>query len=160
MAGPQAHGKFLTVGDRRLSVRGVTYGTPPLVTAALTVTGMVTVTALIDWQLALVAMTVSPVPIVLLRLYGGRLRAPWHEAKAVESSACSVVHEVLLGVDGAPSPGDGPCGGNRAKQLRWCRAVRRARVKGRMRRAESASPSTGRMGARIAPESGARTWKI
>ena len=70
-------------------------GTIPLVTAAMTVVGMGTVTALIDWQLALVALTVSPVLIVMMRVYGDRLRTQWHEAKALESSAFSVVHEVL-----------------------------------------------------------------
>jgi ATP-binding cassette, subfamily B, bacterial len=67
----------------------------PLVTAALTVTGMVVVTFVIDWQLAVVALTITPVLIALLRVYGSALRRQWHEAKALESSAFSVVHEAL-----------------------------------------------------------------
>ena len=67
----------------------------PLVTAALTVTGMVVVTFVIDWQLAIVALTITPVLIALLRIYGSALRRQWHEAKALESSAFSVVHEAL-----------------------------------------------------------------
>jgi ATP-binding cassette subfamily B protein len=67
----------------------------PLVTSTLTVIGMIVVTALIDWQLALVAATVSPILVVVLRVYGARLRRQWHTAKEIESSAFSVVQEVL-----------------------------------------------------------------
>jgi ATP-binding cassette, subfamily B, bacterial len=67
----------------------------PLVTAAITVAGMVVVTFVIDWQLALVGLTITPLLIALLRAYGSRLRRQWHEAKALESSAFSVVHEAL-----------------------------------------------------------------
>ncbi|MDF2691791.1 MAG: Xenobiotic-transporting ATPase [Labilithrix sp.] len=70
-------------------------GLLPLVTAGMTVIGMIVVTALIDWQLALVAMAVAPVMICLLRLYGARLKSEWHDAKQVESSSFSVVHEAL-----------------------------------------------------------------
>jgi len=67
----------------------------PLVKSAVTVTGMIIVTFVIDWQLALVAIAVSPVLVFLMHRYGVRLRRQWHEAKEVESSAFSVVHEVL-----------------------------------------------------------------
>ena len=67
----------------------------PLVTAALTVTGMIVVTFVIDWQLALVAMTISPIMIFLLHRYGIRLRRQWHQAKEMESSAFAVVQETL-----------------------------------------------------------------
>jgi ATP-binding cassette, subfamily B, bacterial len=70
-------------------------GLIPLVTAAMTVVGMLVVTFVIDWQLALVALTITPVLIALFRVYGSRLRRQWHEAKTIESSAFSVVHEVL-----------------------------------------------------------------
>jgi ATP-binding cassette, subfamily B, bacterial len=67
----------------------------PLVTAAMTVAGMLAVTFAIDWQLAIVALTISPVLVALLRVYGLRLRRQWHEAKSLESSAFSVVHDAL-----------------------------------------------------------------
>jgi ATP-binding cassette subfamily B protein len=67
----------------------------PLVTAAMTVIGMVAVTFVIDWQLAVVALTIAPLLIALLRVYGSALRRQWHEAKTLESSAFSVVHEAL-----------------------------------------------------------------
>jgi ATP-binding cassette subfamily B protein len=67
----------------------------PLVTSALTVTGMIVVAFVVDWQLALVAMTISPILIFLLHRYGIRLRRQWHEAKEIESSAFAVVQEAL-----------------------------------------------------------------
>jgi ATP-binding cassette, subfamily B, bacterial len=70
-------------------------GLVPLITAGMTVTGMIAVTVAIDWQLALVAVTVTPMMIWLLRFYGARLRRQWHEAKTLESSAFSVVQEAL-----------------------------------------------------------------
>ena len=70
-------------------------GLIPLITACVTVVGMVYVTARIDWLLALVSLTVVPVLFVAMRLYRGRLRARWHEAKRLESSALSIVQESL-----------------------------------------------------------------
>ncbi len=70
-------------------------GLIPLVTAGMTVIGMIVVTFAIDWQLALVALTVTPILIGLLRFYGARLRRQWHEAKTLESSSFSVVDEAL-----------------------------------------------------------------
>jgi ATP-binding cassette, subfamily B, bacterial len=78
------------------SVRYMTIdGLIPLVTSAVTVAGMVVVTAVIDWQLALVALGVTPILIWVLHVYGERLRRQWHDAKTLESSAFSVVQEVL-----------------------------------------------------------------
>jgi ATP-binding cassette subfamily B protein len=70
-------------------------GLIPLITAFVTVAGMVYVTARIDWQLALVALTVAPVLFVAMRFYRKRLRSRWHDAKRLESSALSVVQESL-----------------------------------------------------------------
>jgi ATP-binding cassette subfamily B protein len=70
-------------------------GLPPLVTALFTFLGMLFVTARIDWQLAVVALLVSPLLYVLGRIYQRRLRAQWRDVKRLESSALSVVQEVL-----------------------------------------------------------------
>ena len=56
---------------------------------------MVYVTFRIDWQLALVAMTVSPFLFVSAWAYGRRLRPRWIKVKKLDSSALSVVQEVL-----------------------------------------------------------------
>src|SRR4051794_39196487 len=70
----------------------------PLVTAVFTVVGMVVVTATIDWVLALVAVALSPVLALASWRYRTRVRPRWREAKQLETSALSVVHEVLTGL--------------------------------------------------------------
>ena len=74
------------------------YGVSPFLTAGLTLAGMIVVTARIDGALALVALAVVPVLALLIRVFGGRLRAKWHEAKELGSSATSVLQEVLTGL--------------------------------------------------------------
>jgi ATP-binding cassette subfamily B protein len=83
--------QYDAIGIQTIAVGGLI----PLVTATVTVAGMVYVTARIDWQLALVALTVAPVLFVAMRFYRKRLRARWHDAKRLESSALSVVQESL-----------------------------------------------------------------
>ena len=75
----------------RIAVTGLI----PFFTATLTIVGMIYVTARIDWRLALVSVAVAPVLFVAMRLYRKRLRAQWHDAKRLESSALSVVQESL-----------------------------------------------------------------
>jgi len=67
----------------------------PLVTASFTLIGMIYVTARINWQLALVAVAVSPVLFVLSMNYHPLLRGKWEHVRELESSALSIVHEVL-----------------------------------------------------------------
>ncbi len=73
-------------------------GAIPFITAGLTLLGMFYVTARIDWQLALVALGMSPILFVLAWTFGQRLRNRWREVKRLDSSAMSVVQEVLSSV--------------------------------------------------------------
>lgn len=70
-------------------------GIVPLASAGFTLAGMLWVTFALDWQLALVALGVSPVLLLAVRHYHGRLRSQWRDVKNVESSAMGVVQEVL-----------------------------------------------------------------
>ncbi len=70
-------------------------GLIPFFTAVVTVAGMIFITARIDWQLALVSLTVAPILFLATRVYRKRLRSQWHDAKKLESSALSVVQESL-----------------------------------------------------------------
>jgi ATP-binding cassette subfamily B protein len=70
-------------------------GLIPFFTATVTIAGMIYVTARIDWQLALVALTIAPILFLTTRVYQKRLRTQWHEAKRLESTALSVVQESL-----------------------------------------------------------------
>jgi ATP-binding cassette, subfamily B, bacterial len=67
----------------------------PLITAVFTVVGMIAVTASIDWQLAIVAVALSPLLALGSWRYRRHVRPQWREAKKLETSALSVVQEVL-----------------------------------------------------------------
>jgi ATP-binding cassette subfamily B protein len=67
----------------------------PLITAAFTLLGMLYVTIKIDWQLAIVAMVISPIIFLISNVYRPRLRRRSREAKKLEKSAMGVVQEVL-----------------------------------------------------------------
>lgn len=73
-------------------------GVFPFITAVLTVVAMLYITFKIDWQLALVALAISPILIMLSRIYRQGLRRQSREVKRIESSAQSVVQEVLTAV--------------------------------------------------------------
>ncbi len=74
------------------------YGVSPFLTAAMTLIGMIVVTARLDGALALVALAVVPVLVVLIRVFSRRLHAKWHQAKELGSSVASVLQEVLTGL--------------------------------------------------------------
>src|SRR5438874_9418863 len=65
------------------------------VAAAITLVMMIVVTLRLDWQLALVALGVSPPLLVLSRLYRPRMRRQSRHVKKLESSALAVVQETL-----------------------------------------------------------------
>ena len=67
----------------------------PLLAGLSMFVGILTVTVLINWQLALVAIAVGPFLIAVARIYGKRLRAEWHTAERFESRGLSVVQETL-----------------------------------------------------------------
>lgn len=70
-------------------------GTTPFITAIFTLVSMLYITFRIDWQLALVALAVSPLLFLLARAYRRPLRWQSREVKKLESAAFSVVQEVL-----------------------------------------------------------------
>lgn len=76
---------------QRISIDGVI----PFITAAFTLVGMIYVVARIDGQLALVALTVAPIIILVVRGYRNRLRSEWRSVKRRESAAMAVMQEVL-----------------------------------------------------------------
>src|SRR4029453_18058127 len=78
----------------------VVNGFVPFVTSILTLMAMVVVTARLDWTLAVVAAAIVPPLFVIARLARARLRAQWEDVRRHESSAMSIVQEVLgaLGV--------------------------------------------------------------
>jgi ATP-binding cassette subfamily B protein len=78
------------------AVRQIAIGSViPLIAASVTVASMVYVTLRLDWQLALVALAVSPILFFLIRVYRQRLRLQSRKIKKYESATLSVVKEVL-----------------------------------------------------------------
>src|SRR2546425_216431 len=67
----------------------------PFVASTVTLVGMIYVMARIDWQLALIAIAISPGLFVTSRAFRRRLRRQSREVKKLESSALSIVQEVL-----------------------------------------------------------------
>src|SRR6266704_1718478 len=70
-------------------------GIIPFVAAGITLAMMIVVMTRLDWQLALVALGVSPPLVVLSRLYRPRMRRQSRHVKKLESSALAVVQETL-----------------------------------------------------------------
>jgi ATP-binding cassette subfamily B protein len=70
-------------------------GIIPFVSSAFAFVGMAYVTAQMDWQLALIAFMVSPALILLSRAASRKTHDGWHEVKELDSSAMSVLTEVL-----------------------------------------------------------------
>jgi O-antigen biosynthesis protein len=73
-------------------------GTIPILSSTITVLSMIYVTARIDWQLALVALTITPILFVLTQMYRKKLRLRSREVKRMESSALKVIQEVLTSI--------------------------------------------------------------
>lgn len=73
-------------------------GLLPFISAALTVAGMLAVTARIDWVLACVALAVAPPLYLSLRQYHRWTRSRYRETKRLESQALDIVQEVFGGL--------------------------------------------------------------
>lgn len=79
---------------QNIAVQGII----PFMAALFTLAGMLYVTVRIDWQLALVALAVVPALFLVAQTYNRRLRNQSRSVKKLESSALSVVQEVLAAV--------------------------------------------------------------
>ncbi len=78
------------------AIQWITFdGIIPFLAAGFTLVGMIYVTAMLDWMMALVALAVTPMLWVLTRIWGRRLRDQWEDAKELESSAMGAVQETL-----------------------------------------------------------------
>ncbi len=67
----------------------------PLATSILTLGAMILVMVFLDWQLALIALLVSPVMFLLTFVFRPRIRAGWRKFRASESAAMAVAQESL-----------------------------------------------------------------
>ena len=67
----------------------------PIIAALATLIGMIMVMLMINWQFAVIALSLIPILSILTRLSVTRLQKNWRKVKEDESSAMSIVHEVL-----------------------------------------------------------------
>jgi ATP-binding cassette subfamily B protein len=67
----------------------------PLTTSILTLAAMILVMVYLDWQLALIALLVSPLMFLLTVAFRPRIRAGWRKYRASESAAMEVAQESL-----------------------------------------------------------------
>src|SRR5438128_2204892 len=67
----------------------------PLITSILTLGAMIIVTLYLDWELALIALLVSPFTFLLTLMFRPRLRRGWRKVKVSESAAMAVAQETL-----------------------------------------------------------------
>src|SRR5207244_11182466 len=74
---------------RSLSVDGLI----PLIAALLTLGGMIVVMASLDWQLALIALIVTPFMFLLTLFYRRRIRAGWRKVTPSARAARSQERE-------------------------------------------------------------------
>jgi len=74
------------------------HGVIPLISAALTLILMLYVTALINMQLALVAMAICPFLYITCQTYSLRMRPKYKDLKKMESHALKIIQEVLTAV--------------------------------------------------------------
>lgn len=73
-------------------------GVMPLVSSAFTFFGLLYVTVKIDWVLAMIAVSVSPLLFLLARKSSRRARAGWDDVKKLDSSAMLVLYEALSSI--------------------------------------------------------------
>ncbi|MCK5280556.1 MAG: ABC transporter ATP-binding protein, partial [Cyclobacteriaceae bacterium] len=67
----------------------------PLLTASLTIIGMIYVMFRLQWQLAIIAISIIPFLYFITKYSSSKLRKSWTQVKDDESSAMAVIHETL-----------------------------------------------------------------
>lgn len=83
--------QYDTSSLRNVAIDGIT----PFITAGFTLISMLYITYRLDWQLAIVAMGVSPILFIVAGIYRRQLRQKYKEVKNLESKSFSVIQEVL-----------------------------------------------------------------
>lgn len=83
--------QYCAPGIQWLAIDGVI----PSIATGLTVFGMIYIIVILDWQLAVVAMAISPILYIAARTFNPRLRNQWGQIWQLDSSAFSVVQEAL-----------------------------------------------------------------
>ena len=127
-------------------------GVAPLVTASLSFVSLLYVTMRLDWKLALVALSVSPVLFLLARRAGHQARRGWDGIKKLDSSAMLVLHEALASIRVVKAFGQ-----EQFEHQRF-RLRSRQRMREQVKVASRLAAFSGLMGASIAAGTAAALW--
>jgi len=73
-------------------------GMVPLVSSSLSFVALLYVTMRIDWKLAVIAVSISPMLLLLARSSGHRAREGWEGIKKLDSAAMLVLYEALASI--------------------------------------------------------------
>jgi ATP-binding cassette subfamily B protein len=73
-------------------------GAAPLLSASLSFVALLAVTLRLDWKLAIIAVSISPVLFLLARRSSRYARRGWNGIKKLDSSAMLVLHEALASI--------------------------------------------------------------
>lgn len=73
-------------------------GAAPLLSASLSFVALLAVTLRLDWKLAIIAVSISPVLFLLARRSSRYARRGWDGIKKLDSSAMLVLHEALASI--------------------------------------------------------------
>ncbi|HEY1304744.1 MAG TPA: ABC transporter ATP-binding protein [Vicinamibacterales bacterium] len=77
------------------ALQNIVIGVVPFFSSAVTLVAMIYVTARINWKFALVGLAIAPLTLLTSRFYRRRMRHQSRATRRIESSALSVVQEVL-----------------------------------------------------------------
>ena len=83
------------IGQQTGALGQIVVTIPPIVQMLLTAVGMLVVTALLDWQLALVAVAMIPLVIYSTRVYAQRILPRLYEVRQLEMQSTSIMYEGL-----------------------------------------------------------------
>ena len=103
-------------------------GALPFLTALLTLLAMLYVIARLDLKLGMIALVVVPVIFILTRLYSRRLRTSWRRVKLAETSALSIVQEVMGAIRVVKAFGQERREQKRLYEVAWKGILERIRV--------------------------------
>jgi ATP-binding cassette subfamily B protein len=74
---------------------GIVLAVPPLLESLLTLVGMLIITFLIDWRLALLSLAVVPPLFYSIRFYANHIEERLRKVKELEEVSLSIIHEAI-----------------------------------------------------------------
>ncbi len=83
------------INTQAAALGAIVMALPPLAESLLTIFGMTVIAMLIDWQIALISLSVVPLIYYLLGLYGSRIVPRLQRVQSLEWQSLSIVNEAM-----------------------------------------------------------------